>query len=141
MTGDDAGRDPAAAGAGQAESAAPLRRRFRTLLIGSAALAAAATGVLLAHDLLAGGAAHGSTGAPVYGRVLPAARRTVTPTLAGATLTGDRLDIAQLRGHVVVVNVWGSWCVPCRAEAPRSEERRVGKECTIQCRSRWSPYH
>ena len=22
-----------------------------------------------------------------------------------------------------------------------SEERRVGKECTIQCRSRWSPYH
>ena len=24
---------------------------------------------------------------------------------------------------------------------PRSEERRVGKECTIQCRSRWSPYH
>ena len=27
------------------------------------------------------------------------------------------------------------------AGAPRSEERRVGKECTIQCRSRWSPYH
>ena len=25
--------------------------------------------------------------------------------------------------------------------ARRSEERRVGKECTIQCRSRWSPYH
>ena len=24
---------------------------------------------------------------------------------------------------------------------PRSEERRVGKECTPQCRSRWSPYH
>ena len=23
----------------------------------------------------------------------------------------------------------------------KSEERRVGKECTIQCRSRWSPYH
>ena len=27
------------------------------------------------------------------------------------------------------------------AAAARSEERRVGKECTIQCRSRWSPYH
>ena len=24
---------------------------------------------------------------------------------------------------------------------PRSEERRVGKECRIGCRSRWSPYH
>ena len=26
-------------------------------------------------------------------------------------------------------------------EARRSEERRVGKECGYQCRSRWSPYH
>ena len=25
--------------------------------------------------------------------------------------------------------------------AGRSEERRVGKECTVLCRSRWSPYH
>src|SRR3546814_1523865 len=28
--------------------------------------------------------------------------------------------------------------IPC---APRSEERRVGKECVSTCRSRWSPYH
>ena len=27
------------------------------------------------------------------------------------------------------------------ARKPRSEERRVGKECTVRCRSRWSPYH
>ena len=27
------------------------------------------------------------------------------------------------------------------AVAVRSEERRVGKECTLPCRSRWSPYH
>src|SRR3546814_4624058 len=27
------------------------------------------------------------------------------------------------------------------AEAERSEERRVGKECVSTCRSRWSPYH
>ena len=26
-------------------------------------------------------------------------------------------------------------------EETRSEERRVGKECMVQCRSRWSPYH
>ena len=26
-------------------------------------------------------------------------------------------------------------------EGPRSEERRVGKECSEPCRSRWSPYH
>ena len=28
-----------------------------------------------------------------------------------------------------------------RAQLARSEERRVGKECRIRCRSRWSPYH
>src|SRR3546814_3629667 len=28
-----------------------------------------------------------------------------------------------------------------RLEEPRSEERRVGKECVSTCRSRWSPYH
>ena len=38
--------------------------------------------------------------------------------LSGTTLTDDPLDIADLRGHVVVINVWGSWCVPCREEAP-----------------------
>src|SRR3546814_5252419 len=27
------------------------------------------------------------------------------------------------------------------ASVPRSEERRVGKECVSTCRSRWSPYH
>src|SRR3546814_3833518 len=29
----------------------------------------------------------------------------------------------------------------CCANARRSEERRVGKECVSTCRSRWSPYH
>ena len=28
-----------------------------------------------------------------------------------------------------------------QSSAGRSEERRVGKECRIGCRSRWSPYH
>lgn len=38
--------------------------------------------------------------------------------LAGETLEGEDLAIADLRGEVVVINVWGSWCTPCRTEAP-----------------------
>lgn len=42
--------------------------------------------------------------------------------ISGDTLEGDPLDLADLRGEVVVLNVWGSWCVPCRTEAPRLQE-------------------
>src|SRR3546814_3262068 len=31
--------------------------------------------------------------------------------------------------------------LPQASYVPRSEERRVGKECVSTCRSRWSPYH
>jgi thiol-disulfide isomerase/thioredoxin len=37
--------------------------------------------------------------------------------VSGESLTGDQVDLADLRGDVVVVNVWGAWCTECRAEA------------------------
>jgi thiol-disulfide isomerase/thioredoxin len=44
--------------------------------------------------------------------------RPKAPVISGTTLTGQRLSLASYRGDVVVLNFWGSWCAPCRAEAP-----------------------
>jgi thiol-disulfide isomerase/thioredoxin len=43
------------------------------------------------------------------------------PMLSGSTLDGSKLDMSSYKGKVMVVNIWGSWCDPCQAEAPYLE--------------------
>jgi thiol-disulfide isomerase/thioredoxin len=49
---------------------------------------------------------------------IPAAERGAPVQLKGELLDGSAWDIASTRGKVLVLNVWGSWCAPCVAEAP-----------------------
>ncbi len=67
-------------------------------------------------DEAAGGAIEfpGATGLTLY----PTDGRPSAPVWEGITLDGEPIASADLAGHVVVLNVWGSWCGPCRAEAP-----------------------
>ena len=41
-----------------------------------------------------------------------------TPELKLETLDGKSFDLAQQRGHWVVLNWWATWCAPCRKEMP-----------------------
>ena len=45
-------------------------------------------------------------------------KRSALPDFTGKLLSGESFDSSSLRGRVVVYNLWGSWCGPCRKEAP-----------------------
>ncbi|MEV7375300.1 TlpA disulfide reductase family protein [Streptomyces sp. NPDC090301] len=98
-------------------------RRGASATVALFLLALAATGC-------GGGTAAGvDDGAPGAGTVetaavLPVAERPSAPDTAGRDLTGRDLALRSYRGKVVVLNVWGSWCAPCRAEAADLEALR-----------------
>ena len=50
--------------------------------------------------------------------IVPAEQRRSAPELAGETLDGAPLTTADFPDQLLVLNVWGSWCAPCRSEAP-----------------------
>jgi thiol-disulfide isomerase/thioredoxin len=89
------------------------------------AVAAASTSLLLlllAH-LLSGcsqsmGGAEGFVSGSGTVTVLPEQKRVPAPAVSGRSLDGRPLRLAEFTGKTVVLNVWGSWCAPCRDEAP-----------------------
>lgn len=97
----------------------PRARSRRTVVLAAAVLAGVLLIVLLAGGWAGGGGSgvttvDGNASAVVY----PAGHRPLAPGFSGTTLTGSKLSFSDYRGRVVVLNFWGSWCVPCREEAP-----------------------
>jgi peroxiredoxin len=96
----------------------------RTLLLRAAAL-------VVVGVLAAGCADQVDAGEPVVGNVaeqgyvsgdgtttiVAESERKPAPDLTGTTLDGEPFALADHLGEVVVLNVWASWCAPCRAEA------------------------
>lgn len=49
---------------------------------------------------------------------LPARSAEIPPNLRLETMNGNRFSLESLKGNVVVLDFWASWCVPCRTSFP-----------------------
>jgi thiol-disulfide isomerase/thioredoxin len=78
----------------------------------------------------------GQVGYPTVPRNLtriPPEQRLELPIVSGPALGSNRTISSQdYRGKVVVINVWGSWCPPCRKEAPDLQAASVETKDSAQ---------
>jgi thiol-disulfide isomerase/thioredoxin len=60
--------------------------------------------------------------------VSPASKALVVPNLSFLDAAGNRRTLAEWRGRTVLLNLWATWCVPCRKEMPALDalQRKLG---------------
>ena len=105
-------------------TAAPVMRAAAPVV--RAAVRAVICAVICAVVLTACSGSAGVEGASDTGYIsgkgvitrLPVDEREQPGEVSGETIDGKPISLADYAGKTVVVNVWGSWCAPCRAEAP-----------------------
>ena len=98
------------AGAAPHRSLAPGGRAAAAVVVVALVLAGCSGGVRAERS--GGGFVQGEYGITV----VPVEDRVPAPDLSGESLSGEEVSLDDFAGKTVLVNVWGSWCVPCREE-------------------------
>jgi len=96
-----------------------FKAKRRLVVLAATVLAGTALAVVLLTGWASGGNSGvtdvaGSTSAVLY----TAGHRPLAPAVTGTSLTGSPIKLSSYLGKTVVLNFWGSWCTPCREEAP-----------------------
>ena len=76
-----------------------------------------------------------------YGHDLSVDLQQAVKNVQGATIFAYQVQDPERYGVIEFDRNRKVVSIEEKPKRPRSEERRVGKECTMTCRSRWSPYH
>ncbi len=99
----------------------------RTLAALGAALAAVAAAVVISGRHAPGKTACSAASLALAQKLRPLAggelaalaiNPAIAPLLAFSDANGAKLTLADFRGRAVLLNLWATWCVPCRAEMP-----------------------
>jgi thiol-disulfide isomerase/thioredoxin len=93
------------------------RRILLGLVLATALLGSACSGGTDAVDQTAGGQ-YRYVGATAKGKTIAEAKRKVAGPATGTFLGGGDWTLKSLKGQVVVLNYWATWCAPCRIETP-----------------------
>lgn len=99
----------------------PEPKSRRALLVGVAALLAilAALGLIYVKNTPRGNVQIAGNSAPSpMPRFLRHAEPQQIPDIAFVDQSGQALSLKDWRGRVVLLNIWATWCPPCRAEMP-----------------------
>jgi len=94
-----------------------FRAKRRTVVTVTAVLAVLLAGALAVTFLTQGKGSASATSSDGTVQYQPG-HRPLAPDVTATSLTGTTISLSSYRGQTVVLNFWGSWCSPCRQEAP-----------------------
>jgi len=87
----------------------PIQRRILSVLILLAGLA----WIFLRADKI---------GASTAGRIPAPQKGFLAPEFTLAAPKGEKITLSELKGQAVLINIWATWCGPCREEMPTIEK-------------------